>query len=318
MTIAAVIGLGTMGAGIAAVMARAGLQVRAFDVDQAAVARSRASLAVIAGVLDKLAMPAKGDATAVAFCQTLTETVAGADLVVENVPENLDLKRQVLTEIDGLVSQSCVIASDTSGIPITKLQETLSAPERVIGMHWSNPPHIIPMIEVVAGAQTSAATTRWMAETIRGLNLIPVIVKRDVPGFVENRVLYAIMREALDLVEDGVIEPEDLDTCVSWGIGYKLAIVGPMALLDMAGLDIYQSVGSYLNGALSTRSDVSPYVTRRTEDGQLGLKTGKGIFGYEEGGIDALRAKRAERFIAVRRALEREDQDRKDDGPKSA
>ena len=304
MTRAAVIGLGTMGAGIAAVMARAGLAVRAFDPDPAAVSRSQASLPVIAGVLDRLAMPAKGDATDVEFCPTLEAATEGADLVLENVPENIELKLRVLAEIDSLVSRDCVIASDTSGIPITKLQAPVSAPERVIGMHWSNPPHIIPMIEVIAGAQTSDATRDWLVRTIRELNLIPVVVKRDVAGFVENRILYAIMREALDLVESGVVDPEDLDRCVSWGIGYKLAIVGPMALLDMAGLDIYQSVGSYLNGQLSTRSDVSPYVTERTKSGDLGLKSGKGIFSYGDQEAERLRAERAKRFVAVRRALE--------------
>ena len=304
MTAAAVIGLGTMGAGIAAVMARAGLTVRAYDSSAAAAEQSRAVLPAIADVLDRLEMPNKGDVLGVEIVDSLAEAVADADLVIENVPERLELKLEVLAEIDGLVSQDCIIASDTSGIPITKLQEGVSAPGRVVGMHWSNPPHIIPMIEVIAGEQTSAETTAWMVETIRGLNLIPVQVKRDVAGFVENRILYSIMREALDLVESGVIEPEDLDTCVSWGIGYKLAIVGPTALLDMAGLDIYQSVASYLNAELSKREDVSPYITRRTQDGKLGLKTGAGVFDYGEGDAARLRAERGKRFIAVRRALE--------------
>lgn len=304
MTSAAVIGLGTMGAGIAAVMARGGWQVSAYDVDAEAVARSRAALPGIFAVLDRLDMPSRGDAGAIAFPDSLAEAVAGADLVLENVPEKLELKRRVLAEIDGLVPQDCIIASDTSGIPITELQAEVSAPERVVGMHWSNPPHIIPMIEVIAGAQTGPATVAWMVEAIRGFNLIPVQVKRDVAGFVENRVLYAIMREALDLVESGVIEPEDLDTCVSWGIGYKLAVVGPMALLDMAGLDIYRSVSSYLNRELCSRQDVSPYILERSERGDLGLKTGKGIFDYGEDEIAELRAARAERFVAARRALE--------------
>ena len=304
MTVAAVIGLGTMGAGIAGVMARAGLTVRAFDVDAEAVERSQDALPTIAAVLDRLDMPSKGDATDVTFSESLADAVAGADLVLENVPERLELKLQVLAEINACVSENCIIASDTSGIPITKLQAGVTAPQRVVGMHWSNPPHIIPMIEVVAGEQTCVSTTDWMIETIRGFGLIPVKVDRDVAGFVENRILYAIMREALDLVESGVIEPKDLDTCVSWGIGYKLAIVGPMALLDMAGLDIYQSVSSYLNDELSSRGDVSPYVLERTARGNLGLKSGKGIFDYKGQDIAELRATRAQRFIAVRRALE--------------
>lgn len=304
MTNVAIIGLGTMGPGIAAVMARAGLNVRCQDVNPQAITKAREDLPVIAGVLDRLAMPQAADISDIVFVDRLDDAVAGADMVLENVPENLDLKLKVFRQIDAIVPQSCVIASDTSGIPITKLQAVVSAPERVIGMHWSNPPHIIPMIEVIAGQQTSPETTQWLVQTIKTLNLLPVVVKQDVAGFVENRILYAIMREAVDLVERGVIEAEALDTCVSWGIGYKLAVVGPMALLDMAGLDIYQSVGSYLNAELCNRNDVSPYITKRTRDGNLGLKTGAGMFDYGDGEAQSLRMARAKKFIAVRRALQ--------------
>lgn len=306
MTTAAVVGLGTMGAGIAAVMARGGLTVRATDVKPEAIERARSELPAIAGLLDRLGLPARGDATAVAFAGSLEEAVEGADLVLENVPEKLELKQQVFRQIDAAVGADCVIASDTSGIPITRLQAVVSHPERVVGMHWSNPPHLIPMIEVVAGEATSEATRERMVALIRGLGLLPVVVRKDVPGFVENRVLYAILREALDLVEQGVIEPEDLDTCVSWGIGYKLAVVGPMKLLDMAGLDIYQSVGSYLNRELSRREDVCGVIAERVAAGRLGLKSGAGLFDYAPDEPQKLRAERARRFVAVRKALEAE------------
>src|SRR4029434_4979850 len=123
---------------------------------------------------------------------------------------------------------------------------------RVVGMHWSNPPHIIPMIEVIAGAKTSKETVQWMVDCIKSIGLLPVVVKKDVPGFVENRVLYALLRECVDLVDQGVIDVEGLDTCVSWGIGYKLSVIGPMALLDMAGLDIYPVFRSSLKNDLCT------------------------------------------------------------------
>jgi 3-hydroxybutyryl-CoA dehydrogenase/5-formyl-3-hydroxy-2-methylpyridine 4-carboxylate dehydrogenase len=220
------------------------------------------------------------------------------------VPEKLEIKQAVFKEIDGLVAKTCVLASNTSGIPITKLQDGNSAPGRVVGMHWSNPAHVIPMIEVIAGNQTAPATVAWMVETIKGLGLLPVVVEKDVPGFVENRVLYAIMRECVDLVEKGVISAEGLDTCVNWGIGYKLAVIGPMALLDMAGLDIYQAVGSYLNKDLCNRADVAQFVTARTGQGKLGMKTGGGIFGYTPEQIGQLRAQRAKKLVAVRKALE--------------
>jgi len=171
-------------------------------------------------------------------------------------------------------------------------------------MHWSNPAHVIPMIEVIAGNETQKETVTWMVDTIKGLGLLPVVVQKDVPGFVENRILYALLRECVDLVEKGVIDAEGLDTCVSWGIGYKLSVVGPMALLDMAGLDIYQAVGSYLNKELSTRGDVSGYVTERTAAGKLGMKTKGGIFNYTPERITELQGQRARRLVAVRKALE--------------
>ena len=303
MTVAAVIGLGTMGAGIAATVARAGIETRAFDINPQAAVRSRAQLPAIRKVLDDLEVPDRGDATDVAFCDSLQSAVDGADLVIENIQEDLDEKLKVLAEIDSLVAGHRVIASDTSGIPITTLQAGVSSPERLVGMHWSNPPHIIPIIEVIAGGQTSPETVAWMDRLIRDLNAMPVVVKKDIPGFVENRILYAIMREAIDLVEDGVISPADLDTCVSLGIGYKLSVIGPMSLLDMAGLDIYRSVASYLNTELSNRKDVSAYITDRTGSGKLGIKSGEGIYSYAPDGLDDVRSLRAERFVAVRKAL---------------
>ena len=177
----------------------------------------------------------------------------------------------------------------------------------MVGMHWSNPPHIIPMIEVIGGEQTAPETVETIRDLIRALGLLPVVLKKDVPGFVENRVLYALLREVVDLVERGVIEPEDLDTCVSWGIGYKLAVVGPMALLDMAGLDIYNSVSSFLNADLADRKDVAPMIGAEIADGTLGIKSGKGIYAYTPERIAELQRERARKLVAIRRILEGSD-----------
>jgi 3-hydroxybutyryl-CoA dehydrogenase/5-formyl-3-hydroxy-2-methylpyridine 4-carboxylate dehydrogenase len=303
MTIAAVIGLGTMGPGIAATLARGGMTVRAHDSDAAAIAASRGLIEAADAVLDALEVPDLSGGASVSVTDDLEVCVDRAELVVETVPEDLALKRELFARLDGLISRDCVLASDTSGIPISQLQEGNSNPGRVIGMHWSNPPHIIPIVEVIAGAQTAPRVVNWMVERIRAIHLLPVVVKKDVPGFVENRVLYALLRECIDLVEKEVIDPESLDTCISWGIGYKLSVVGPMALLDMAGLDTYQSVGSYLNKDLCRRDDVSSFVTARTGKKRLGIKTGGGIFVYSRDEIQALRSARAEKLVAVRKAL---------------
>src|SRR3984957_20356021 len=300
---AAVIGLGTMGPGIAATLARAGMQVAAFDADPAKRDKAAPAFAAAATVLTALAVP-DHSAAAIKLHDTLAACVAGADLVIETVPEDLDLKIQVFRDIEGHAPDPCILASDTSGIPITRIQAGTRIPGRVIGMHWSNPPHIIPMIEVIAGEKTAPDVAAALVEVVRACGHLPITIRKDVPGFVENRVLYAVMRECLDLVEQGVIEPQDLDACVSWGIAYKLAVVGPMALLDMAGLDIYAAVAGYLNQELSGRRDVAPYIGERTSQRKLGTKTGSGIYEYTPEKIAELQSARARKLVAVRKALQ--------------
>lgn len=304
MTTAAIIGMGTMGPGIAATLARGGMTVRGYDTDARAIGNSAGLIASAGAVLEQLNLPDQSTGEPVTVGDDFEACVEGADLVIETVPEDLGIKLEVFAKLDALVSSDCVLASDTSGIPVSKLQEGNSNPGRIIGMHWSNPPHIIPIVEVIAGSQTSQTVVDWMVGTIKAINLLPIVVRKDVPGFVENRVLYALLRECVDLVETGVIDAEALDTCVSWGIGYKLSVIGPMALLDMAGLDIYQAVSGYLNGELCSRRDTSSYVTERTDAGRLGMKTGNGVYAYTPEDIGKLRKQRAKKLVAVRRALE--------------
>lgn len=301
----ALIGLGTMGPGIAARLARGGLAVQAYDTAPAAVERARAAVPLAMGVLDRLRIhaPDVGEGQ-IRFAGDLAEAVAGAHLVIENVPESLELKGAVYRAIEPLVGPDTLLASDTSGIPITRLQAFLDRPGRLAGMHWSNPPHIVPMIEVIGGERTDPATVETLVALIRGIGLIPIVIRKDVPGFVENRVLYALLREAIDLVEQGVVSAEDLDTCVSWGIGYKLSVIGPMALLDMAGLDIYRSVATFLNAELCARTDVAPLIAGRAAAGHLGIKSGEGLMRYTPERIRELQALRAQRLVEVRLALE--------------
>jgi 3-hydroxyacyl-CoA dehydrogenase len=299
---AAVIGTGTMGPGIGAVLARAGIETALYDVSPEALERARAGAELASSVLERLDA-AKEDGGSLRFESELEAALEGAVFVIEAVPEKLELKHEVFRQFERAVSQETVLASNTSGIPITSIAEACENPERVVGMHWSNPPHLIPMIEVIPGEQTSDEVINTTAELVRRIGYHPV-QEREVPGFVENRILYAILRECLDLVDRGIISPEGLDLNVRWGIGYKLAVIGPMELLDMAGLDIYNAVGSYLNKDLSTSGEVSSTIREKIDEGRLGMKTGGGIYDYTPEQIDELRAKRAGKLVAVRKALE--------------
>ena len=299
---AAVVGTGTMGPGIGAVLARAGIATALYDVSAAALEQAQAGVELAGGVLDRLEAP-KTDGGSVRFDTDLAAALDGADVVLEAVPEKLELKQEVFPEFEQHVAEDAILASNTSGIPITKIAAVCAHPERVVGMHWSNPPHLIPMIEVIPGEQTDQRVVDDACELIRTFGYHPV-VEKEVPGFVENRILYAILRECLDLVDRGIISPEGMDLNVRWGIGYKLAVIGPMELLDMAGLDIYNAVGSYLNQDLSTSGEVSSMIRDRIAEGKLGMKTGSGIYDYTPEQILELRAQRAAKLVAVRKALE--------------
>jgi 3-hydroxyacyl-CoA dehydrogenase len=299
--VAAVIGAGTMGPGMAAVLARAGSEVRLYDISDEVLERAKGAYQMATGALDRVeAASAAGGS--VGFESDLGKALTGADLVLEAIPEKLDLKREVTAQLEDHLADDAIIASNTSGIPITQIATALKHPGRFVGMHWSNPPHLIPMIEVVPGEQTSAGTTDRIVEIIKAFGY-EAVTEQEVPGFVENRILYAILRECLSLVERGIVSEADMDTCVKWGIGYKLAVIGPMRLLDMAGLDIYSSVASYLNPDLSADTGVPEMIRERAEAGQLGMKTLGGIYPYTAEQVAERRAEIAKGLIAVRKTL---------------
>lgn len=297
-----VLGSGIMGPGIAAVFARSGADVTIYDVVQDALDRAAEGTKMAAGVLDALGAPRGDRQGELAFTTDIAEALVGAEYVLEAVPEREDLKKQVIAQVEELVGSEVIIASNTSGIPITKLAEGMAHPERFVGMHWSNPPHVIPMIEVVPGEQTSDAVRDAVVALANSFGY-EAVLEGEVPGFVENRILYAIMRESLALVDEGVISKEDMDICVRWGIGFKLAVVGPMRLLDMAGLDTYNNVASYLNRDLSKTDGVPKMITDNIEAGTFGFKSGKGLFEYGEGDVAAKRQQIVSQLIQVRRAM---------------
>lgn len=296
----AVIGSGIMGPGIAATMARSGAAVRVYDISEDALTAARTAYDRALRVTNGI--DGERETADPVFTTDIAEALDGVGLVIEAVPEKIEIKRDVHGKIERLIGDEVVIATNTSGIPITDMAATMRTPGRFVGMHWSNPPHLIPMIEVIPGEQTDASVVDQMVQIVRDVGYEPV-VEREIAGFVENRVLYAIMRECVALVEAGIISQKDLDTCVKWGIGYKLAVVGPMRLLDMAGLDTYSNVSSYLNAQLDSSEGVPKMISKLTEQGRLGMKSGAGIFEYGEGEVDATRQKIVAGLVDVRKTL---------------
>src|SRR5829696_6982265 len=304
----AVVGAGTMGPGMAATFARNGFDTTLYDVNQEQLDKARGTVDFVYTTLTGGGFMTAEDADAGRARITATTDLAAAldraGFVVETVPEQKALKQQVFKDLEAQVDDDVILASNTSGIPISDLASVTRVPGRVVGMHWSNPPHLIPVIEVIRGEQTTEETAQRTVELVEKIGMVPAIVERDVAGFVENRILYAIMREALHLLDEGVASAEVIDKITKWGIGYKLAVIGPLELLDMTGLDIYTAVASYLNKDLSNNTGISSTVTSKVDEGKLGIKTQGGLFEYTPEQIQELQQRRGRLLLGTKKVLQ--------------
>jgi len=304
----AVVGAGTMGPGMAATFARYGYRTTLFDIKPEQIEKAKGTVEFVYKTLIMGGFATEAEAAAgranLSYSGDLAEAAANADFIVETVPERAEIKSAVFKQLDGLARPGVVLASNTSGIPITLLGESVADPSRVVGMHWSNPPHVIPVIEVIRGEKTAQEALDLTSALVEKIGMVPAQVKKDIPGFVENRILYAIMREALHLLDEGVASAEDIDKITKWGIGYKIAVIGPLELLDMAGLDIYTAVASYLNKDLSNSTEISSTITSKVAEGKLGIKTGGGLFNYTPEKIQELQQRRGRLLLGTKKVLQ--------------
>lgn len=262
----AVIGAGTMGARIAAVMARAGYQVRLYSRSQETLDNAQRRVHSL-GVHDR-----------VLYTTSLETSLAGADMVSENVAEDVALKQRVLKSIEQQVSADCLLTTNTSSVSITLLAASLAQPERLAGMHWFNPADTMPMIEIVRGEKTADAVCLRVQDLCRQLGKETIIVNQDIPGFIINRLQYAILREALYLVSAGIGSVEDVDRAVQRTLAPRWAAMGPMKLMDFAGLDTVEKVAGILLPALDNSSELPSWLKARVAEGKLGVKSGEGFY----------------------------------------
>lgn len=276
----AVIGLGTMGAGIAEVFAHAGLAVTAIEMDRAALARGMAALdaslsrAVARG---KLAADGKDQALGRVTATADLAAAANAGLVVEVVPERLDIKRHVFAELDRVCRPDAILATNTSSLPVTAIAAGTQRPGRVAGMHFFNPAPVMRLVEVVAAVQTDRATVETVAGLVRSLGKTPVTVT-DRAGFVANALLLPYLNHAVSLLAAGYATRDDIDTAAHVGLGLPM---GPLALLDLIGLDTSLAILEVLAGEFGgSRFIPAPLLRRMTEAGWTGRKGGRGFYDY--------------------------------------
>jgi 3-hydroxybutyryl-CoA dehydrogenase len=296
-----VLGGGTMGSGIGLTIALAGHACCLFDVRAAQLdaARERIehSLALLAG--EKVIEPAQA-AQAKArmrFTSNLEEALAGTEFVAEAVPEEMNLKKELLARVEDHVSADVVLATNTSGLSITALGEALSNPERLGGMHWFNPPEFVPLVEVVLGRKTSPETGSFLYDFALHLGKEPIMVRKDVLGFVGNRLQYALLREALQMVADGVASPEDVDKALKEGVGFRWSWLGPLETADLGGLDIFHKVSEYLFPDLCNAPRPQEHFKDLVKRGLLGAKTGKGFYEYHAEVLFGIQKRRDTYFV---------------------
>jgi 3-hydroxybutyryl-CoA dehydrogenase len=208
-----------------------------------------------------------------------------ADIIIEAVSENLDLKKSVFTNMERLASQHTILCSNTSGISIGKISEGLQFKERVIGTHFWNPPHVVQCVEVIKSKFTSEEVFNATVNLMRKVGKEPVRVLKDIPGFLGNRLQLALFREALSLVEKGIAAPEDIDRVVKYSFGSRLPFIGPLETMDLAGHDLGYKVWKYLLPDLSSDLTTLNALKRMVDDGLLGVKTGKGFYEWNDENI---------------------------------
>jgi 3-hydroxybutyryl-CoA dehydrogenase len=282
-----VLGAGLMGHGIAQVFALAGHAVSIYDPAPTSLAQVRTRIAANLRDLGD-------DETAAERVQPCTEMAAAvrdADFVVEAAPEDLELKRKLFREAETYVRHDTILASNTSVIPITAIMQDLRERSRALGTQWWNPPFLVPLVEVIGTQWTSRAAIDWTMVLHAAAGKKPAHVKKDVPGFIGNRLQHALWREAVALVEHGICDAETVDTVIKAAFGRRLAVLGPLENADLVGTDLTLAIHKTVLPAIDSRPAPSPYLERLVAEGKLGFKSGEGFRSWTPEQQAALRAK---------------------------
>jgi 3-hydroxybutyryl-CoA dehydrogenase len=304
---AAVIGAGTMGLGVAECFAAAGIEVRLTDATPELTRRTKEGLVErVRGHAEAglISTEAADRAAGVETADDVSAAVRDADFVFEAVPENLELKQEILAACSDTAPQEAVIVSNTSSLSMDELARSVGRPERFLGMHWFNPPEWTPGVEIIPAASTDTEVVEKVMEFLRAIGKRPAVVGNG-PGFVANRIQMALFLEALRCVEEGLASPQEVDEVVRSCFGFRLPFFGPFQIADMAGLDVYVSVLKTLKEGLGERFETPDALHKLVEQGRTGTKSGAGFLEYSNEVRERLLLERDRRYAALNELLER-------------
>jgi 3-hydroxybutyryl-CoA dehydrogenase len=303
-----VIGSGLMGTGIAAVFAAAKMKVTLVDTDQKRLGESKSRIEGIAAeLLSAELIDENPDAVAARVdCASDLEVCKGSDLILEAIFENLEAKHALYTQLEQIVSPATIIGSNTSGLLPSALCQPFRHPERFLVIHFWNPPHAIPLVEVVPNPATKPEVTESVLQFLRSIKCAPVLVAKEIPGFIGNRLQYAVLREALAIVRSGAATPEAVDTAMKASLGPRYSVVGPIETADLGGLDTFFTIASYLMPLLAKDEDVLQLMKEKVVAGKTGLRSGEGFYSWPEERAAAVVARRNRSLLQHRKASEEE------------
>jgi 3-hydroxybutyryl-CoA dehydrogenase len=298
----AVIGAGLMGHGLALVFAEGGHHVRITDTSAESLRTVKSRITETLKSLDRNVSVVERVETIAA----LADAVADVDFIIEAAPEKLELKQQLFAQIESVARSDAILATNTSVIPITQIMALVKTRHRAIGTHWWNPPYLVPLVEVIQTTDTSPDVIEVTMALMRQLGKVPVHVKKDVPGFVGNRMQHSLWREAISLVENGVCDAETVDLVVKNSFGRRLAVLGPLENADLVGTDLTLDIHNAVLSHLEDTHMPSPYLRGLVREGNLGFKSNQGFKSWTNEKKDALRELVLQHLKTIKNLLEKQ------------
>ncbi|MFJ7969841.1 3-hydroxyacyl-CoA dehydrogenase family protein [Psychrobacillus sp. NPDC096389] len=296
-----IIGCGTMGHSIALSAAWAGLAVKVYGINEKDLENADKGLHSKLKVMTDNEVfdeeTARQIREKITLSISLEETIANSTFIFEVIPEVLDMKKEMYKKIESMISEEVVIASNTSGFKPSLLAEEMQNPNRFVVTHFWNPAHLIPLVEVVKGEQTDEQTVERAMQVIKDMNKQPILLNKEIPGFIGNRLQYALFREAQSLLDAGVATKEDIDAAVTYSIGRRLPVTGPLMSADMGGLDVFSAISNYLFEDLSTDQKSGTVLTKLVEEKKFGDKSGEGFYNWEADFSEQKNAEREQTLI---------------------
>lgn len=263
-----------MGADVAVVCARAGCRTIVLESSEA---RREMLPAYFQRALSELGLMHR--ATRLSTCAALDEVEWGAvDLAIECIPEQLGIKQNLFAELERRARSDAVLASNSSSFPISAIANGLATAQRMLGLHFFMPAHLVPLVEVVIGARSDVVLADKLSDFMRRCGMVPVIVKKDLPGFLANRLQHALAREAFALIEEGIATAEDVDAAVRFGFGFRFLAAGPVLQRDHAGIEIHTAAAATMYPTLSAAKEPTRLLRDRVSAGKVGMKAGEGFY----------------------------------------